>query len=103
MNNALTLRVATAVVVGITLAGCNHTTPQAPVTPVSRARPTTAPTATHPLASDPTALHAAIAKCRQTTPRYTTDLPPACAQVANAALAVRLQYAAGISRLLKIA
>lgn len=99
MNKRLTLRVTTALACAFALAGCNHTTPQAPQRPVSRAQPARAATAAPLLESNSVALQGAIAKCRQTTPRYTTDLPPGCAQVANAALAVRLQYAAGIDEL----
>lgn len=88
---------ATFAVIGITgvmLAGCGHgvPTPQHPTKASS-----TSPAPQTPLASNLQAFQVAAAGCQKSTPSYTTTLSAACAKVAEAALTIRRQYAAGIA------
>lgn len=80
-------------IVGLMLAGCGHNASNSPHA-ARASSPTPAPQVA--LASNLRAFQAAATGCQKTTPPYTTTLSPACAKVADAALTVRRQYAAGI-------
>lgn len=82
-------------ITGLLLTGCSRSAQDSSKSPRASSAMTTS-AAQAPLVSNSQAFQAAATRCQKTTPRYSTALSSECAQVADAALALRRQYAAGI-------
>lgn len=98
MSRTIIVRLIAVGVSAIAFAGCGHGSSSASQ-PAHTALADATPAAQTPLASNAQAFEAAATHCEKTTPLYTTALSSACAEVAGAAVAIRLQYAAGTDAL----
>lgn len=93
MQIRTTFSITAICVTGFALVGCGR---GAPPPPHAAAVSSTVATEPVPVASSVLAFQVAAARCKQTTPNFTTTLSPACAKVAEMAVTMHDDYAAGI-------